>query len=196
MRHTYNSGNFSNMPCWIVTVWYSSTAYRYIVRDSMFCRWIVPQYCSNAWHNVATVRHTNNSGSSDHMLCYIVTVCYNCATWCSIVPESMLCCLTFPPLWSINDFLTACVDRYAMLLHFATLYSNPDIMFRWMTTMFKHGVKFNMMAGPFAISPFSPCARSLRCMAEGSATSVANRHIPGRSGHHERIVVFNFRTMP
>jgi hypothetical protein len=48
-----------------------------------------------------------------------------------------------------------------MLLHFATVYSNPDMMFRWMTTMFKYGVKCNMMAGPFTISPFSPCVTSV-----------------------------------
>jgi hypothetical protein len=69
----------------------------------------------------------------------------------------MFCCVTFPSSWSTSNFLTACVDQYAMLLHFPTFYSNPDMIFRWITTMFKYGVKFHMMAGPFAISPFSPC---------------------------------------
>jgi hypothetical protein len=80
MRHTYNSGSFQNMLCWIVTVWYSSATYCYIVPDIMFCCWNFALYCSNTWHTVAAVRHTNNSGSSHNMLCWVLTVWYNSAT--------------------------------------------------------------------------------------------------------------------
>jgi hypothetical protein len=142
-----------------LTVCSTSAAYCYIVRDSMLCCWIVPPYCINACHNVGTVRHTDSSGSSQNMLCWTVTVCCNSATYCYVVRDSMFCCWCFPPLWSIRESRTACVDHYAMLSYFSTLCSHRDIMFRWMNTIIQYGVKLNMMAGPLATRPFSPCDR-------------------------------------
>jgi hypothetical protein len=47
------------------------------------------------------------------------------------------------------------------MLCVATLGSHPDSMCRWMNTLFKYGVKFNMMAQPLATRPFSPCGIKL-----------------------------------
>jgi hypothetical protein len=90
VRHTDNSDSSHNMPFWIVTVCYNSATYCYIVRDSMFCRWMYPPHCSSTWHTVATGRDTINSGSFNNMPCWIVTVCSNSATYCFIVRASML----------------------------------------------------------------------------------------------------------
>jgi hypothetical protein len=89
---TNNSDSLHDMLCWIVTVWFNSATHCYIIRDSMFCCcWIVPPYCSNTWHTVATVRHNGNAGSSHNMLCWVVTVWYNSATHYYIVSDNDSC---------------------------------------------------------------------------------------------------------
>jgi hypothetical protein len=145
------------MLCWIVIVWYISPTHCNIARDSMLYCCIVSTYCSNSWHTVATVRYYYNSGNSHNMLCQVMTAWYNNATYCHVVPDSMFYCWIFPPACSISDFLKACADDDAMLLHFTTACWRPDSMVRRMNTICKYGTKFNMLAGHLAIRPFSPC---------------------------------------
>jgi hypothetical protein len=183
VRHTYNSGSFQNMLCWIVTVWYNSATYCYIVRNStfycknfppydsnawhtvatvrhtnifcsshnilcwistvwynsatycaivrvrMFCRWIVLPHCLNAWHNVANLRHIHNSCSLHNMLCRIVTVCCNSATYCYIVRDSMFC------RWIVSPYCSNASYSVATVRH-SNSYGSVYIMLCWIVTVY------------------------------------------------------------
>jgi hypothetical protein len=112
VRRHHNPGNFDNMLCWLVTVWCNSVTCCHIVLDSMLCCFMVPSYCSNTWHYVGTVRHTDNSDSSHNMLCWIVTVFYNSASYCYIVYDSMFCFWIFPP-YCQNTWHTVVIVRHS-----------------------------------------------------------------------------------
>jgi hypothetical protein len=90
VRHTYYCGHFHNMLCRFVTVCYNCATYCYNSRDSMPCWSGVSPHCWKSWHIIKLVGLTYYCDNFHNMLCRYVTVCYNCATYCYNIGDSML----------------------------------------------------------------------------------------------------------